>query len=72
MPITREIPPIEFSYFNPDKRKYITLKSQAFDIDIKPGDKLASIEVVGKEDVKQLGQDIRFIKTSNYNFTLPH
>ncbi|MEJ2103358.1 MAG: BatD family protein, partial [Ignavibacteriaceae bacterium] len=60
----REIPPIEFSYFNPDKRKYITLKSQAFDIDIKPGDKLASTEVVGKEDVKQLGQDIRFIKTS--------
>lgn len=60
----REIPPIEFSYFNPDKRKYITLKSQAFNIDIKPGDKLASTEVVGKEDVKQLGQDIRFIKTS--------
>jgi hypothetical protein len=60
----REIPPIEFSYFNPDKRKYITLKSQAFNIDIKPGDKLTSTEVAGKEDIKQLGQDIRFIKTS--------
>ena len=60
----REIPPIEFSFFNPGKRKYVTLKSQPFNIDIKPGDKLASTEVAGKEDVKQLGQDIRFIKTS--------
>ncbi|MGB5529416.1 MAG: BatD family protein, partial [Ignavibacteriaceae bacterium] len=60
----REIPPIEFSYFNPGKKKYITLKSQPFTIDIKPGDKLASTEIVGKEDVKQLGEDIRFIKTS--------
>ena len=62
----REIPPIEFSYFNPEKKKYVTLKSQPFTIDIKPGDKLASSEVVGKEDIKQLGEDIRFIKT-NYD-----
>jgi hypothetical protein len=62
----REIPPIEFSFFNPEKKKYVTLKSQSFTIDIKPGDKLASTEGVGKEDVKQLGEDIRFIKTS-YN-----
>jgi hypothetical protein len=60
----REIPPIEFSYFNPDKKKYITLKSEAFNIDINPGDKQASTEVVGKEDIKELGTDIRFIKTS--------
>ena len=60
----REIPPIEFSYFDPAKKKYITLKSEPFTIDIKPGDKLASTEIVGKEDVKQLGEDIRFIKTS--------
>jgi hypothetical protein len=62
----REIPPIEFSYFDPGKKKYVTLKSQSFTIDIKPGDKLASTEGVGKEDIKQLGEDIRFIKTS-YN-----
>jgi len=60
----REIPPIEFSYFDPGKKKYLTLKSQPFTIDIKPGDKLASTEIVGKEDVRQLGEDIRFIKTS--------
>jgi hypothetical protein len=62
----RDIPPIEFSYFNPKKKKYVTLKSQKFTIDIKPGDKLASTGGVGKEDIKQLGEDIRFIKTS-YN-----
>ncbi|MDH3269610.1 MAG: BatD family protein, partial [Ignavibacteria bacterium] len=60
----REIPPIEFSYFDPSKKKYVTLKSRSFNIDIKPGDKLASTEVVGKEDVKELGTDIRFIKNS--------
>ena len=60
----REIPPIEFSFFNPEKKKYVTLKSDPFKIDIKPADKQASTEVVGKEDIKELGTDIRFIKTS--------
>jgi hypothetical protein len=59
----REIPPIEFSYFDPAKKKYVTLKSEPFKLDIKPGDKQAA-EFVGKEDVRQLGDDIRFIKTS--------
>jgi len=61
---TREIPPIEFSYFNPANKKYVTLKSESFTIDIKPGDKQAATEIVGKEDVKELGTDIRFIKTT--------
>ena len=60
----REIPPIEFSYFNPAKKKYITVSSQRFKIDIKPGDKVATTEIVGKEDIRELGSDIRFIKTS--------
>ena len=60
----REIPPIEFSYFDPSKKKYVTLKSQPFNIDIKPGDKQVSTDIVGKEDIKELGNDIRFIKTS--------
>jgi hypothetical protein len=60
----REIPPIEFSYFNPAKKKYITISSKTFKIDIKPGDKIATTELVGKEDIRELGSDIRFIKTS--------
>jgi hypothetical protein len=62
----REIPPIEFSYFDPGKKKYVTLKSDPFKIDIKPADKQASSEITGKEDIKELGTDIRFIKT-NYD-----
>jgi len=60
----REIPPIEFSYFNPVKNKYITLKSEPFTLNIEQGDRIVNTEVVGKEDVQQLGNDIRFIKTS--------
>jgi hypothetical protein len=59
----REIPPIEFSYFDPAKKNYVTLKSEPFKLDIKPGDKKAD-EFVGKEDIRQLGEDIRFLKTS--------
>jgi hypothetical protein len=60
----RDIPPVEFSYFNSSTKKYVTLKSEPFKIDIKPGDKQASTEFIGKEDVKELGTDIRFLKTS--------
>lgn len=60
----REIPPIEFSYFDASKKKYVTLKSVPFKLDITPGDKQVSTEFTGKEDIKQLGEDIRFIKTS--------
>ena len=60
----REIPSIEFSYFNPSKKKYVIISSESFKIDIKPGDKIATTEVVGKEDIRELGSDIRFIKTT--------
>ena len=60
----REIPPIEFSFFSPSKKKYITINSEPFKIDIEPGEKIATTEIVGKEDIRELGSDIRFIKTS--------
>jgi hypothetical protein len=61
---TREIPAIEFSYFDASKKKYVTLKSNSFKLDIKPGDKQVTSEFTGKEDIKQLGADIRYLKTS--------
>ena len=61
----REIPPIEFSYFDPVNNKYITLKSEPFTLNIEQGDRIINTEVVGKEDLQQLGTDIRFIKTSS-------
>ena len=60
----REIPPIEFSYFNPKKKKYVTLRSKSFKLNITQGEQLPEVEYAGKEDVQHLGSDIRFIKTS--------
>lgn len=61
----REIPPVEFSYFNPQKKKYITTKSDSFVLNITQGERLAEFNVTSKENIRQLGEDIRFIKTSN-------
>jgi hypothetical protein len=61
---TRMIPPVEFSYFNPTKKKYVTLRSKSFKLNITQGEQLPEVEYAGKEDVQHLGSDIRFIKTS--------
>lgn len=61
---TREIPPVEFSYFNPTNKKYVTLRSKSFKLNITQGEQLPEVEYAGKEDVQHLGSDIRFIKTS--------
>ena len=63
----REIPPIEFSYFNPKKKRYYTLKSKPYTINITQGENLPEVSYTSKEDVRQLRQDIRFIKTSDYD-----
>ena len=60
----REIPPVEFNYFNPAKKKYVTLRSKSFKLNITQGEQLPEVEYTGKEDVQHLGTDIRFIKTS--------
>ncbi len=65
----KEIPPVEFTYFNPSSRKYITLKSQPFKINVRQsiaGNESAS-PGFAREDVKLLSEDIRFIKTSDFN-----
>ncbi|MCH8032340.1 MAG: protein BatD [Bacteroidetes bacterium] len=60
----REIPPVEFSYFNPTKKNYVTLRSKSFNLNITQGEQLPEVEYTGKEDVQHLGSDIRFVKTS--------
>lgn len=65
----KEIPPMEFTFFNPSLRKYVTLKSQPFKINVRQG--IAGSETTSQGfsqgDVKLLSEDIRFIKTSNFN-----
>ncbi len=62
----KEISPVEFSYFNPSTGKYVTLLSQAFSLNVEKGEGNYDGNLAGfsKEDVKMLGEDIRYIKTS--------
>jgi BatD DUF11 like domain len=65
-PGKKVIPPIEFSYFNPEKKSYVTLASKAFTVEVGQGENIASGDnsYYSKEDIKLLGEDIRYIKTS--------
>ncbi len=62
----REIKPIEFSFFDPAKKSYVTLKSQPFNVNIKQGKETYSTDFAGKESIRMIENDIRFIKTT-YN-----
>ncbi|MDQ7817171.1 MAG: BatD family protein [Melioribacteraceae bacterium] len=67
MPGEKEIPSMEFSYFNPSTKKYITINSPVYKINIVKG--TGQYEPTAgnfsKEDVRLLSEDIRFIKTSD-------
>ncbi|MBZ0198312.1 MAG: BatD family protein [Ignavibacteriaceae bacterium] len=56
-----DIDPVEFSFFSPARKEFVTLKTDPYNIEVEQG----KHEIGGftsKEDVKMLGQDIRFIK----------
>lgn len=65
---TYEIEPVEFSYFDPARIQYVTLRSKPLTLEITPDAQGGGDAVVmqgrgmSKEEVKLLGQDIRFIK----------
>lgn len=66
------IAPIEFTYFSPESGKYVTLSSESFAISVAPDkNSVASsptvTTIVGKQDVRLLGSDIRFIKLTRPN-----
>ncbi len=61
----REIPEIEFSYFNPENNSYKSIKSQKFILEIEQGSSTADV-YSDQQSVKQWDSDIRFIKT-NFN-----
>ncbi len=65
----KTIAPIEFSYFNPATKKYTTVSSPEFSLEVTPGDKQYTSAGGGitKTDVKYLSEDIRFIKTAEAN-----
>ena len=58
------IPPVEFSYFDPDKNAYQTLKTDSFAIAVAKA-KGGSDNIREQEDLMVLNNDIRFIKLNN-------
>ncbi len=68
------IPSVSFSWFNPNTGKYETHTTEAYEIEVLKGDQ-EEVTVMGpntvKENVRMLGQDIRYLKTANINFKSP-
>ena len=69
---TYTIPPIEFSYFDLKSQSYKTLKTDAYTLNVAKGEGNSEQVVANftsKEDLKVLGQDIRYIKTGDTHLT---
>jgi tetratricopeptide (TPR) repeat protein len=61
-----EIPPIEFTYFNTGTKKYETVKSEGFTLNVAKGSGSSSVnDFTGQEDLQLLNKDIRHIKTGD-------
>ncbi len=70
----KEIPPVEFTYYNPSSKRYVTLKTQSFKINVRQGAGGSSVasQNFSKEDVRLLSEDIRYIKTSDFKLEPQH
>lgn len=72
-----KIPPITFSYFDPEKEKYITLTSAPLEINVTEGPQATNNDVqqptvTDKSNVSALAEDILFIHTRPSAFTAPN
>ncbi|MBQ2394195.1 MAG: protein BatD [Alistipes sp.] len=61
------VQPVQFSYFDPERKEYVTLSSPEFTFNIAPDTSGSTTPQIihgstSKEDVRLLGNDIRFIK----------
>lgn len=65
---TFDIPPVSYSVFDPKQKKYVTLRAGGFTVSVTgtPGQEESAAPVFNPgEDVKYLGQDIRFIRNGS-------
>ncbi len=64
-----EIGPVTFSYFDLDKKSYVTLTTKQYKLDVERGvEGGPATALSGKADFQVLGRDIRFIKTGIPDF----
>jgi len=64
------IKPFSFTFFDPSKKSFQILTSPEFSLKVSKGSGTSSniaISGVNQEDIKYIGSDIRFIKTSGFN-----
>lgn len=65
-----EIGPFSFSYFDPQKDKYVTVERDLIALTVEKGEGEPEIggalNIANKEDLKVIGSDIRFIKQGQY------
>lgn len=63
-----DIPPVSYTVFDPKQEKYVTLRSDGYSVNVSgtPGGAEGAAPVfIPGEDVKYLGQDIRFIRNGD-------
>jgi len=69
-----KIKPIAFSYFDLDKKHYVTLNSPEFTLDVEKGSgdagAVLSYSGANKEEIKYIGSDIRHIKDTNFRLSM--
>ena len=60
-----DIPPVEFTYFDTATKRYETVKSEGFHLDVAKGSGAGSVSDFTGDGVDELNKDIRFIKTGD-------
>jgi hypothetical protein len=64
---------LEFSYFDPITEKYVSLRSKPLSLEVEAdGSDQSKMQMVGfgREDIRFIGQDIRFIKVDGFRLNL--
>ena len=61
-----DIPPVEFTYFDTSTKRYETVKTEAFHLDVAKGSGASAVsDFSGQNELQELNKDIRFIKTGD-------
>ena len=61
-----DIPPVEFTYFDTSTKRYETVKTEAFHLDVAKGSGASAVsDFSGQDELQELNKDIRFIKTGD-------